>query len=346
MNSITNETNAVQIMSASLNSTHEDLTLFLFKLFIHTAFYYVGLLLPFGLLCNFLLLMVFVSPGVYRVSRSISRNISGLSLRDVSGQRRESVFSGIQLAENVVSVSRPVSSQRPVTVGATPSMRVYYAAIAWGELGTLVFKDAWWMWLAVGWPGILRLNALGPWNPADPEAPHWLCPLSLYLWYVHETLANNVFVLLQLERVVALYFPLRARAFLSTRSALKARIAVGCVAVGALLLCSTIFGFARVQPLGLVRHESLLHHASGIATDLIPMLGAECVFSSGISIWSDLGIIDYVANYLLPASMSIACSALIAAKIVQRRQRIIAAAAASPQLSAGEIYVCYFWRCT
>ena len=221
---ITNSTNSLvsnEQIDTVLNPTHESLTKLLFKIFTNSGLYYVGVFTPLGLVCNALILLVLTSPGKGSHTHTHSAAHVSTSIRRVD--------SSVQLSELEPrpEVSR-LDRKNGKKVEVTPSTRVYYIAIAYGEFGTMLFKDLWWLWLGIGWPGVLKLNPLGPLNPADMSSPKWLCPLVLYLWYVNETIANNVFVLLQLERVVALYFPLRARAFLTTRQALKARVAVYC----------------------------------------------------------------------------------------------------------------------
>lgn len=309
--------------SAVQNPGHEPLTSLFFSIFTHTALYYVGVFMPLGLLFNALILLVLASPG--------GRSYSEAPV--ASHVRRENAP---QISENEgrMEASRPGGK----IVGLTPSARVYYSAIAIGEFGTMFFKDLWWMWLGMGWPGVLQLNPLGPINPADMRSPVWLCPLILYTWFVHETVANNAFVLFQMERVVALYFPLRARKFLTSQQALKARLCVLVVTALSLVLLGTMFGFDRTQPLGLL---SPSYSRLGIKadTDLMPVVGAQCILTGG-TIWSSLSIITFLINYTFPAALSIICNCLIAAKIMHRNRNLSNQfAPGKGQMSSSEISV-------
>ena len=334
---ITNSTNSLVNngdIDTVLSLTHEFLTKLLFKIFTNTALYCAGVFTPLGLVCNALILFVLASPGGNSRTRTHSAAAVPTPIRKVD--------SSVQLSELETrpEVSR-LDRQRGKMVKVTPSTRVYYIAIAYGEFGTMLFKDLWWLWLGIGWPGVLKLNPLGPLNPADMSSPIWLCPLSIYLWYVHETIANNAFVMFQLERVVALYFPFRARVFLMTRQAIKARVAVIVISLLSLVLCGTIFSFSKTIPLGPLSPSG---SSLGIIadTDLLPVIGAECGASSSVPVWSNFSIIDYLINYIFPAAMSIGCSLIIAAKIMYRRRSLhtqIAGGQTSSQISASELSV-------
>ena len=325
MTSLTDRTLVISPNNGSIKqeiTNHDVLTILLFKIFINTAFYYVSIFMPIGLLCNALLFLVFAAVDKRRpnLTNHNQHPISATFLLNASNRGRH--FDNHDVNNYAVPI-----------ISVTPSSRVYYKAIAYGELGTMLFKDLWWLWLGVGWPGVLGIDPLGLANPKASSAPKWLCPLSLYLWFVHETIANNCFVLLQLERVVALYHPLRARAFLKTRPALKANVAVGLVALIAIVLCITIFGFARAQPIIPVNAVSADH------ADLIQNIKVECVFA-GAAFWSNFSLLDYMANYIFPAFMSIACSILISVKILCRRQRLsVHVAGCNTHITASEISV-------
>lgn len=91
--------------------------------------------------------------------------------------------------------------------------------------------------------------------------------------------------------------PLHARHLFTYSFAVYSMAAVGLYscAVGAL-----IFGFGRSSP---------------VAT--LP-LGRLCIFSSSVSIWSQVAVLEFLANYVVPAMLSILCSVLISAKILRR----------------------------
>ena len=101
------------------------------------------------------------------------------------------------------------------SVGTTKTTRIYYLAMAYGELGIVLFKDAWYFWADLGVPFVTGgLNPLGPVNAMSGignGSPNWMCGLQVFLWYSHEMFANFVFVVFELERVIAIYVPLHAR---------------------------------------------------------------------------------------------------------------------------------------
>ena len=155
---------------AVTSTEHSALVVMLFRVFVFSSFYYVGLFFPFGIIFNLLLLIVF-----------------GLS-----------------------------------PVGTTKTTRVYYLAMAYGELGTVLFKDAYYFWGSLGLPFVTGgFNPLGPINPLSPIGNfNWACGLHGFLWFTHEIFSNNIFLLFELERVVAVYAPLRVRHFFTYRKTL------------------------------------------------------------------------------------------------------------------------------
>ena len=107
-------------------------------------------------------------------------------------------------------------------LGTTKTTRVYYLAMAWGELITVLFKDAYYFWGSLGLPYVSGgYNLLGPLNPviySYVDGRHsWLCSLMAFLWYGHEMFANYTFLLFELERVVAVYSPFRVHRFFTLK---------------------------------------------------------------------------------------------------------------------------------
>ena len=107
-----------------------------------------------------------------------------------------------------------------------------------------------------------------------------------------------------------------------------AAVGVYSLAVGAL-----IFGFGRSSPVSLLS------------------LGHLCIFSSSISVWSKIAIIEFFANYIFPASLSIICSVLISAKILGRSSnkrrlssREQSSITSAPRISNRELRVCFLIR--
>ena len=103
-------------------------------------------------------------------------------------------------------------------LGTTKTTRVYYLAMASGEIGTVIFKEVWNFWASIGVPFVMKgFNPLGPLNGIWKESPEWMCGLQVFLWYSNEMFANYTFLLFELERVVAIYTPLRARYLFTKR---------------------------------------------------------------------------------------------------------------------------------
>lgn len=105
------------------------------------------------------------------------------------------------------------------SMGTTKTTRVYYLAMAYGDFGTVLFKDTWFYWLDLGFPFVTAgLNPLGAANAiGGSSSTHWMCGLHLFLWYSHEMFANFNFVAFELHRVIAIYAPLHARHLFTKR---------------------------------------------------------------------------------------------------------------------------------
>ena len=137
-----------------------------------------------------------------------------------------------------VFVRAPLSTRK--------TARIYYVVVGWGELGTLCFKYLWWLFLGIGISTVFTpFDPIEPVNPSSTKSESvWICPIVLFFWYWHEMLANNMFIIFQMERVTALYFPLRARSLLNLKRTL---IIVAVIIVGCFCLTAPSFGFARAQ---------------------------------------------------------------------------------------------------
>lgn len=106
-------------------------------------------------------------------------------------------------------------------LNATKTTRVYYLAIAYGEFGTVLFKDGWYFWVCLGLPYVTGgQNPFGPLNSMgsiENRGPAWMCSLQVFLWYSHEMFSNYTFIIFELERIVAIYLPLHARQIITKR---------------------------------------------------------------------------------------------------------------------------------
>lgn len=124
--------------------------------------------------------------------------------------------------------------------------RIYYVVVACGELGTIFFKYFWWMFLGIGIPTVFApLDPIEPVNPSQLHTSMWICPIVFLNWYSLEMIANNMFVIFQCERVTALYFPLHVTRLFSPKRSVIIASSLVLLSYG---LVSTLFGFARAQP--------------------------------------------------------------------------------------------------
>ena len=126
----------------------------------------------------------------------------------------ESLFFPLGITFNILLLMAFSASE----MGTAKTTRVYYLAMAYGELGTVFAKDCWFFWASIGIPYITGgFNPLGALNGMSPTAISWLCGLKAFIWYSHETFANYIFLLFELERVMEIYAPLKARKIFTMR---------------------------------------------------------------------------------------------------------------------------------
>ena len=127
--------------------------------------------------------------------------------------------------------------------GTNETTRVYYIVMAYGELGTVIFKDVIRYWLGVGWPSITSLDPLGDWNMHHNNTGNEIiCPIIYFFSYSHELLANGAMVLFGIERVFALYVPLHVHTIFTFKRSI---CILSVLLIVALLYCSTIFHFVE-----------------------------------------------------------------------------------------------------
>ena len=91
------------------------------------------------------------------------------------------------------------------TQEALKSAQIYYLVMAWGELGTVIFKDLWFFDLGIGLPEVFHSNPFGVLN-VHAVSNAFLCPFVWFIWYAHETTSNIAFIALDFELVFASYF--------------------------------------------------------------------------------------------------------------------------------------------
>ena len=102
--------------------------------------------------------------------------------------------------------------------------RLFYFWIAYGELGTVLFKDAFYFWGCLGVPFITEgKNPLGPLNSMGKfgkDTFPWMCGLQVFLWYSHELFANYTFLVFELDNVFVIYQPLKTPHLFTKRTCL------------------------------------------------------------------------------------------------------------------------------
>ena len=127
-------------------------------------------------------------------------------------------------------------------VDTTKTTRIYYIVIAYDEFCTVFFKDLWRYFFEFGYAQMFPgANSLGVVNVSLSPSSALLCTLVNFLWFAHEILASNTIVMFELERVVALYFPFKARHLFTQK---KALLIVALIAVGR-LSCRAFAGRTR-----------------------------------------------------------------------------------------------------
>lgn len=179
----------------------------------------------------------------------------------------------------------------------TPSTRVYYMAMAFWELGTVLIKDLWFFWFGVGWPTVVW-DTLGPLNPHSENSAAFLCPVVVFIWFAHEMPANLTFVVFAIERVVALYFPLRAHYIFNQKRAIYT---VASVFIFSISISAISLKITKLIP--------LMH--------LMPF-DQVCSFDTTEVHEILLGAVVFFCLFIAPAILSAICSVLISIKIISR----------------------------
>ena len=174
--------------------------------------------------------------------------------------------------------------------------RLYYICIAASELGTLIFEDVWFGLFGIGWDFVFNgHNPLGYLDSSSLLSPYWICPLNVFLWTVFEIIANNTFVILELERIGALYFPFETRNVFTMK---KALLAVMILTTLSFLISISTLPIIRVQVVGFL---------TVCTTPVIPNMP-----------WTDFGIVRTVFLYISPPILILFCSVLILIKIIEK----------------------------
>lgn len=188
--------------------------------------------------------------------------------------------------------------------------RIYYTFIAISELGTLIFKDIWFGIFGIGWSFIFNgQNLIGLLDSSSLSSPNWMCPMNVFLWYFFEIIANNIFVILDLERLLAVYFPFKTRAIFTQARAL---IAITILTLLSGLVSATSIPLVSVQEIGFL---------------------ALCSAGNTSPLWSNLGVVRIAINYISPPIFILICSILILIKIIKRRNPLLHGKSSSTLMS-------------
>ena len=227
----------------SNDTSPQHLTYLLFRIYRFTAFYFLAFFIPFGIVFNLLIFLIFLKLPL-----------------------------------------------------GTPSTRVYYIAMAFGELGTVLVKDLWFFWLGVGWPTV-AWDPLGPLNPHSDIIDQWYCKGVVFVWFSLEMSANLTFVVFAIERVIVIVFPLKARSFTQERS----MVTIIIVFVFSILVSGICLKISkRTELKNLMPHDQMCSFDTEQKPDVL------------------LGAVVYCCSFIVPAILSSICSILISFKIISR----------------------------
>ena len=188
------------------------------------------------------------------------------------------------------------------SISTTTSTRVYYLVMAFSELTTVFMKDFWFFWLGLGFPTIFGIDPLSVirLNPHSDSSLPQLCNIMIYIYLIHEMVANMTFILFAMERVIALYYPLFALYWFNTVRALKA---IAILIIVSIIVCLITFWLHRQVPLsGLVPSGFLCTQDIQFRDPLINALASFL----------------YLSVFILPALLSATCSILIIIKMISR----------------------------
>lgn len=193
------------------------------------------------------------------------------------------------------------------SIGTTTSTRVYYLVMAYTELTTVFMKDFWFFWLGLGFPMIFGIDPLSAirLNPHSDSSFSQLCNIMIYIYFIHEMVANATFVLFAMERVIALYYPFFALYWFNR---VRALIAVAILLIVAIIVCLITFWIHRQVPLSGLVPSGFMCTQDTLLKD--PLINALASFL-------------YLSVFILPAFLSATCSMLIIIKMISRYSKLL-----------------------
>lgn len=185
------------------------------------------------------------------------------------------------------------------SLGTTSSTRVYYLVMAYSELTIVFLKDFWFFWLGVGFPSVFYMDPLSVinLNPHSQSSLGPLCNIMIFLYFVHEMMANMTFIIFAMERVFALYYPFASRIWFNQMRSLVAVVVL--LILAAALSVVTFWLSERVPLPGLVFTNFQCTQSTENKHPLVMAFGS----------------ILYLTVFILPALLSATCSIIIIIKM-------------------------------
>lgn len=187
-------------------------------------------------------------------------------------------------------------------LGTTSSTRVYYLVMACTEMVIVFMKDFWFSWFGVGFIQVFGSDPLSAirLNPHSESSFPLLCNSMIFVYFVHEMVANVTFLLFAIERVIMLYKPISARYWFNR---VRSLLATGVLLLVAIATCAITFWLhTRVKLPGLVPSGGLCTQDT---SNKDPIVNALASFL-------------YLSVFILPAVLSATCSILIINKMISR----------------------------
>ena len=186
-------------------------------------------------------------------------------------------------------------------LGTTSSTRVYYIVMAYTEMTTVFLKDFWFFWFGVGFPSVFKLDPLSQihLNPHSKTSLGPLCNIMIFLYFIHEMVANMTFVLFAIERVIVLYYPF-SRYWFNQKRAL--------VAIGVL--------FTFEIPIALIT----FWHNERVNLSGLVFTGFMCIHDirNKSPLANALSSFNIFVVFIFPALLSATCSIIIIIKMISR----------------------------
>lgn len=176
--------------------------------------------------------------------------------------------------------------------GGTRTTRFYYLIIAVGELGTGVWKYLLYFLVGNGLIFIGLEQYIPVYRSVDYRLP---CAIHYILWYVFDDISNIPYVALGVERLIALFWPLKAKRLLKYRNSV---IAMAAILILDILVNLPIIGVVNVVPSAYYVH------------------GVYCAAGKINNFWQAyIAPVYLLYNYVVTPMLSILVSVILVLKI-------------------------------